>query len=321
MENKLITIGVIIGRFQSTHLHDGHKFLIEEAFKNYDHVIFCLGNSRLKDSLKNPLDFKTRESFLRGYIFTDFRLFNYTDKLLGFFEQTDNPSNEVWSKRLNSNVIHALKDLDQWYKEGKEVDITLIGGKDSFVWAYSGIYKTIEFIDPKLIHENATEAREKAKNYPIDSFDFRSGVIYTINNQHNKIYPTVDIAILKDNNTKFILGRKPGNNSYQFPGGFVELKDENYEAAAKREAVEECGNIELDEFKYICSKTVYNWRFRSEPNKKVITTFFKCQYIFGQVKPSDDLEIVEWFDIKDFNQDLLIEEHKGLFQELLKSLK
>ena len=54
------TIGVIIARFQSPYLHEGHKALLESVKINHSKTIIVLGVSPVLGSRKNPLDYHTR---------------------------------------------------------------------------------------------------------------------------------------------------------------------------------------------------------------------------------------------------------------------
>ncbi len=311
-----IKIGVLVGRFQTPYLHAGHQFIIEQSLKKYDYLMIALGNTVVKDSIRNPLDFETRELMIKNHIESFLVL---SQKFLGCFKQNDNRLNETWSKNLDNIKKFYIKNFG-FVDNSNKIEIELIGGKDNFSWAYSGKYPIKEFINNDLIDENATEIREEFSSSPKDSIDFRSGVIYSVNRQHNKVYPTVDIAIIDYKNNKFVLGRKPGNSLWQFPGGFADPKDDSFEDAAKREAIEECGDIDIIDFRYICSMKIDDWRYRKE-NSKVITNFFSCEYKGGDLKPNDDLEFVEWHSFENFDINLLVEEHQKLFKHLQNFIK
>ncbi len=52
---------VIIARFQTPHLHEGHKQLIGMVKENHAKLIILLGVSPIMSSRKNPYDYYTRE--------------------------------------------------------------------------------------------------------------------------------------------------------------------------------------------------------------------------------------------------------------------
>ena len=49
--------GVIIARFQTQYLHDGHKYLLDEIRSKHNKVVVVLGISPVKGSKRNPFDF------------------------------------------------------------------------------------------------------------------------------------------------------------------------------------------------------------------------------------------------------------------------
>jgi len=52
------SIGVIIARFQTPYLHEGHKAVLQTVTKNHNKTVIVLGISPLRGGRKNPLDFK-----------------------------------------------------------------------------------------------------------------------------------------------------------------------------------------------------------------------------------------------------------------------
>ncbi|MDR6945075.1 hypothetical protein [Mucilaginibacter pocheonensis] len=52
---------VIIARFQTPYLHNGHKQLINTVKENHAKLIILLGVSPIMGSRKNPYDYYTRE--------------------------------------------------------------------------------------------------------------------------------------------------------------------------------------------------------------------------------------------------------------------
>jgi len=71
------TLGVIIARFQSPYLHEGHKTLIESVKKSHNKTVIVLGVSPVLGSRKNPLDFHTREKMIKKEIAIKVILFKF----------------------------------------------------------------------------------------------------------------------------------------------------------------------------------------------------------------------------------------------------
>lgn len=54
-------LSVIIGRFQTPHLHEGHKRLLEEAKRLSSDVLILIGVSAAVGTDKNPLDYERED--------------------------------------------------------------------------------------------------------------------------------------------------------------------------------------------------------------------------------------------------------------------
>ena len=93
----------------------------------------------------------------------------------------------------------------------------------------------------------------------------------------------------------------------------MDVNDLDYEEAAKRESKEETG-LELDDFQYVTSSKIDDWRYRSEEGK-IFTTVFSARYIFGRPEPNDDVSELRWFhfDKIDIENDV-VEEHQGILK-------
>ncbi len=127
-------------------------------------------------------------------------------------------------------------------------------------------------------------------------------------------FQTVDAAIM-DNLGRVLLARKPDELNWRFVGGFVATTDESLEHAARREVSEECGGIETDEYEYIGSYRIDDWRYRNEGDK-IMTAFFKCKFIFGQVKAQDDIAELIWVGFANLHKTMIEPEHHPLLEAL-----
>lgn len=302
-------IGVVIGRFQSPFLTEGHKHIIDSAAKNSDELLILVGDNSKKFTMVYPLPLEYRQNKVADYCTEQGYTFR-VDRLM------DCRENEVWSKKVDKKVA-------KYYVLDEENQITLYGSRDSFVDCYTT--KTFPFVEvDEVPGVSATNVRNELAKNVRHTEDWAAGVIYAVHNQYPVSYQVVDIAILRTSEehdrVQVLLGRKHNETQIRFPGGFVDVEDKSLEQAARREAIEECGNIELSSFKYITSRRIDDWRYRRERNK-VMTSFYACHYVYGAVKGSDDLAEVNWWNVEAVNIDDLVGEHKILFNALLDYIK
>jgi bifunctional NMN adenylyltransferase/nudix hydrolase len=291
------TTGVIIARFQSPYLHEGHKALIQQVKKNHNKVVIVLGISPVLGSRKNPLDFPTRERMIKK---------EYPDIVV--LPLPDHPLDARWSENLDTLLGHSFPGSS----------FVLYGSRNSFIPYYSGKLKTVE-LDETGSH-NATLIREQISDKVLDSEEFRTGIIYAYSNTYLKVYATVDIAVFKENKTEILLGRKNIDNKWRLLGGFSDPTDDSFEEAAARELREECGAIEITPMQYETSLRVNDWRYRSEADK-IITCLFSTDFLAGVPAGSDDIAEVRWFALADveklMSEKKTAEEHRPQFTHLI----
>jgi bifunctional NMN adenylyltransferase/nudix hydrolase len=289
--------GVIIARFQTPYLHEGHRNLIDNVRSKHNKLIIVLGASPISGSRRNPYDYYTREKMIKK---------EYPEVVV--LPISDHPSDKIWSQNLDM-LLASVFPTEQFL---------LYGSRDSFIPYYSGRFNTSEL--PVHGDYNATELRKQYADKVFDSRDFRAGILYAYYNQYTKVYPTVDIALFRNNKTELLLGKKAINNRWRFVGGFADPEDANYESAAKRELMEECGELEVTSMTYEGSAKVNDWRYRSEVDK-IITLLFSTDYISGEVVASDDIAELQWFKLADIPEmiqtDQVNEEHLELFNFIL----
>ena len=285
-------VGVVVGRFQVPTFHEGHKYLLDNVQKSHKYMMIIVGVSPVTGSRSNPMDYLTRMEMLRNM---------YPNALI--YPIADVHNNALWSSTLD-RIIKAPF-------EGSGFTIRLYGGRDSFLKQYNGILTTYEI--PNLNNVSGTAVRESIVQ-PIDSEDFRKGIIFAANKkQYPTIAITVDIALTKGN--EVLLGKKSNSDKWRFPGGFIDLNDENFEAAAKRELFEETGMI-CDIWKYLGTYKINDWRY-SGPNECLFTTFFEAEYQYGMPKAGDDIAVVDWFSPQ-IQSEFLVPEHRILLRSLRK---
>jgi len=292
-ENKA-DIGVIIGRFQINRLHDAHRSLIDSVLEKHSKVILFLGVAKSIGTRKNPLDFASRKVMIEE---------EYGDKISAILPLMDMKNDMMWSRQVDEKIREV-------FSMGS---VILYGSRDSFIPYYTGRFNTCELEAADKV--SATDVRKEVSNIIEKSEAFRAGVIYSAYSTFPHVYPTVDVAIVKEKTSEVLLGRKPYEEKFRFIGGFTDVEDENYEMAARRESVEETG-LEIGTPQYLGSARVDDWRYRSNKDRGIITLFFKAPYIYGTPKANDDIAEVKWFSIDDLTEDNLVGEHVKLLKFL-----
>ena len=293
------SVGVIVGRFQVDELHDGHRDLIDFVLSKHDRVIIFLGLSPIKCSANNPLDFEARKQMISK---------EYPDITILYIKDTS--SDYVWSDRLDE----MIGDIT-----GPNQDAVLYGSRDSFIKHYFGKYGTVEYRQHVFI--SGTEIRKKISSKVKASSDFRKGVIWATENQWSEPKPTVDVALLDDDNSHILLGKKKDENGYRFIGGFVAAGN-TWEETAIREVKEET-NLTVNGLEYIGSYFIDCWRFKYETDK-ITTTFFKATIGEGKPKPDDDIYELRLYKTANFIEDMeniLVSEHMVLGRALIDYLR
>jgi bifunctional NMN adenylyltransferase/nudix hydrolase len=305
-------IGVIIGRFQVPDLHDGHRDLIDTVKSRHKRVLmFLCSTPGVLVTRKNPLDYFTRMMMVQG---------DYPDMVVLPLHDMQNDSD--WSSMVDKKIAETF---------GNHVTAVLYGSRDAFIPYYDGRHPTVELAESVDI--SGTAVREAASNEVRQHSEFRRGVVYAAHNKHPATFPTVDIAVIKYNETeedngapphKIALGRKfiDPIEQWRLPGGFIDPnKDQTFEAAAKRELREEMGiNLNIDKLVFVGSHKVNDWRYRNELDQ-IITTVFTTRYLWGPLAPGDDIDEAKWFDLDNFNPEILVEEHRPLMKMVLAYLE
>lgn len=309
-------VGVIVARMHVATPHEAHMHIIHTALNQCDRIIIFLGTTVVKDSDRNPLDFRTRELMIATAIGDEDR-----DRVV-IMPIADCHDDQLWSDELDRRI--------------KEVDpmgsIRLYAGRASFLSHYKGKHKAIAISEIDGI--SGTEIRKQICAVPRDSEDFRAGIIYAKGNQWPKVHVAVDLAITQtlEWETAVLLGKKHGETKWRLIGGFVDPTDSNFEEAARREGREESGGkynaaagLEggaiVGPLTYINSYRIDDWRYRAERNK-IMTTFFTAEYVSGDISASDDLEVLEWISLHAIVKDINIigTGHQQLLKDLIKKL-
>lgn len=291
--------GVIVGRFQVNELHDGHMELFRIVRGRHNRVLVFIGVAPSGLTRNNPLDYETRRRMIQAK-FPEISTAPLPDC------QTD----EQWSENLDREILkHLSADFG---------DITLYGGRDSFVPHYHGRFKPIELpIEGKI---SGTEIRNRITNTVMEDVNFRAGVIYAVNNIRPRVITCVDIIIACNLETNgmiepwVLLGQKPGETQFRFIGGHAEVTSPSFEADAKREAYEET-NCDINSLEYLGSAFIDDWRWKKDPDK-VKTLIFLGWTSSSRAVAGDDIAFTKWFNPLKMTQDDIVPVHHPIFKIL-----
>ena len=279
-KSKPTDCGVVIGRFHVNELHEAHVDLIQSVVSKHDRVFVILGNSVIRNTFNNPLDFRSRRAMIAEKFPT-----------VEIHYINDCPGDDVkWSKNLDKLIGEHLLPMQT---------VTLYGSRDSFLKSYHGKFAVCELESTTFI--SGTEVRRRVcNNYP-PTADYRAGVIAATATRYPTAFQTVDIAVINVDRNELLLGRKPDEKKLRFIGGFSDPKSASLEDDAKREVSEEAG-IEVTDIQYVGSTLIDDLRYRGEVDK-IKTAFFVARYVFGKPEGADDIAEVKWVPLNKLNKD------------------
>jgi bifunctional NMN adenylyltransferase/nudix hydrolase len=290
---KKPSYGVVVARFQVHELHEGHLELIRAVRQRHNRVILFIGCAPIPPSVRNPLDFATRRIMIQE-LFPDITIAQLPD--VG--------TDEAWSRMLDERIREIAQTGD----------VTLYGGRDSFVPHYHGGFTPVELPLNVSEHISGEELRVQVGDSIIAHQHFRAGAIYATQNRYPICYPCVDVAMVRRRDLHVLLGRKKYEKLWRFPGGHV-MPGESFERAAQRELNEETEQLtDVANLKYVGSFPVDDWRYRNETDG-ITTAFFTTVYVSGPIKAADDLDEVAWQPL-DFDASGIVHEHQPLWAAL-----
>jgi len=284
---KATDVAVIVGRFQVNELHEAHIDLITSVLNKHDRVLLFLGNSTIRNTLNNPLDYRARRTMIADKFPT-----------VEIHYINDNPSDTAWTKNLDKLIGEQLLPMQT---------VTLYGSRDSFLKCYTGKFNTCELEATTFI--SGTEVRRRVcNNYP-PTADYRAGMIAATAYRFPTAFQTVDIAVVNDKG-ELLLARKPEEKKWRFIGGFSDPASVSLEEDAKREVQEEAG-VEVGNITYLGSTLINDWRYRGEIDK-IKTALFVAKYVFGKPEGADDVAEVKWVSINNLTKNDIVEPHHVL---------
>jgi bifunctional NMN adenylyltransferase/nudix hydrolase len=265
--------------------------LFRQVRSRHSGVIVFVGVHPAGISVNHPLDFPVRKAMIQAK-FPDFIV----------LPLRDTKDDDSWSAQLD----YALSGVADFG------DITLYGGRDSFVPHYTGKFKPVELtLMPEIAAIKGTDNRREFSNQVLESRDFRAGMIYAAHHLWPVLLPTVDIAIFNSDYTEVLLGRKPGEKKFRFIGGHAEKKHGSYEAGARAETMEEAG-LDPNAMEYIGSAVIPDWRYATA-DRGVMTAFFATTTMSMGARAGDDIEEVKWFKVNQVTLDTFVDTHHPLY--------
>lgn len=267
-------------------LNDVHQRLIEQVLEKHARVVVFLG-SNPAPSDRNPLDWVFRWKMFEDRFKARFEV----------LEMPDLPDDRIWSQELDRRILELRP----------EGEVTVYGTQEDFVGRYSGRYTA------EVWEARQEDFPEEMSSEEVNSHrDFRAGVLFGMLRRYPTVYPTVDVAVFRNEYEEVLLARKANETRYRFPGGFTDPSDESYEDAAMRELGEECGELTVDELTYLGSCRIDDWRYRGSSDS-IMTHLYACVLSEGEPQPNDDIAELRWFDVNKLNEEMFVSEHRPLF--------
>ena len=271
-------VGVIVGRFQVHEPHEAHRELIGSVIGRHGRTIIVLGLSPLRNTINNPLDFRSRKAML-AEAFPGIEILYIEDM----------PDDIAWSAKLDALLAIHLTPHD--------IPV-LYGSRDSFVRSYHGKHKTCVLEATKFV--SGTEIRRSIQTSYPPTKDFRAGMIHATAQRFPTCFQTVDVAVVRlvngeEEEYEILLVRKAHEKQWRLPGGFSDTGSESLEADARREVLEETG-IEITDPEYVGSATIDDWRYRGEVDR-IKTALFVANPIGGRPTGGDDVAEAAWFQL------------------------
>lgn len=291
-------VGVVIGRFQTHELHEGHLELLDIVNKRHpNQMLILVGVGRTPPTQRQPLPFTLRAEMLRTI---------YPNAVI--LPLADCRSDEDWSKLIDRTIQIAFPFTGA----------VLYGGRDNSLSCYSGKHKTHEVVGT-IDSESATERREQVARSMLHTPDFRAGIIYAIHNQPPRTYNTVDVGLMRrDGMTVCLIRKAEDGRRWRLPGGVVDDTDPTFEHAAAREAFEETGLAPgIGSLQYVGNRTVADWRDAGDADTRYHTMLFTA-FVTGTAgaRAGDDADELCFMELHALEEHDIVPEHWPLIQLL-----
>lgn len=290
-------IAVIISKFQLTEITRKLNDEIASIMKNHDLLYVIIQNSQIPFTTAYPLDVPNILNLCKGI--------NETVTGWSAIEEGNTP--ETFDKRVRDYTKSiALPQLDY--------DIT-----------YYSLDSKLP-IKADVIDISKLNPVTKILSKPFNSSGYRQGVIDGASLGYASDIAVIDCAAITEDG-HILLGRKPHDTKYRFPGGFCDTKDGSAEVTVHRELLEETGinsvssRVPESKINYVCSHLTNDYRKREDKDK--IMTFLYHIKLQNDVKPKadDDLTFVKLVDFDSVGPEDMIPGHDHLMNKLKEHLR
>ncbi len=306
-------IAIIVDSFQTVELPWHRSSEIDMILKasGADKLVFAILNSPITGTAVNPFSVHIRTEMLKEYQFISYEV--------EYISIDDHPSDEEWSENFDIKISAIAEPV----LKDESSSIKIYGTDQGFTDRYAGIFDSL--IETFTLKPDKIKTKQESIEYIEEqryfgSEAFRAGIKYNALKKYPTSYNTVDIAIMSQDGTKILLGRKPNETLFRFIGGFVDPGD-NYqligvdEDNARREVMEEC-SIEVQDFTSVTSMYIDDWRYRNEEDS-IKTNLLRTVIAKDQTAiAADDIAEVKWFNFDKLKPGELVETHRNLFRAL-----
>jgi bifunctional NMN adenylyltransferase/nudix hydrolase len=342
---QMTKVAVFIGRFQP--FHNGHKHVIDTAFKTCNDVIVIVGSSNEPRTARNPFTFEERKAMIVNSFFKE-SIPNMGGKSISVCPSVNRFYNDTaWANDIRETVSKLTKKGDEIYLIGYKKDHTSFYLNMFPEWKSIDVYPATDgrMLNPKIL--NATDIREQFyKNYhnsfnaltdvPSCVKDVVNGIpmaeIDNVIAEHKHIqdykkqwanapYPptfvTVDAVVTQAGHILMVRrGAQPGKGLLALPGGFIN-QYEGIKDACVRELIEET-KIDLPKaaiYGSIVDSHVFDSPYRSQRGRTITHAFhleLDSKRPLPKVKGSDDAEKAFWIPLNALMRDKVFEDHSDI---------
>ena len=182
-----------------------------------------------------------------------------------------------------------------------------------------------EIIPTTLLTEEEINIAVKGANAAMIAIFKRNNGIPTI--PYALSLSTVDMIVIShvNNEVMVMMGRKPGQNKWQFPGGFRDPKETSRQAASRELGEEACLSIAPANLHLIDELFVDDIRYRNSPHK-ITTSIFITELLPEEMilaKPGDDIGEIAWYTLSHLKSDnsIVRDVHIPILDILIKHLE